>query len=410
MICNPLKTHPDEFVRFDAKLMRGAKLLELDYTPFYFPVLPNSKDPDTLALWKRAPNKSHCCDAPWIKEKKWVCSKCKITSQGSWKNPSARLTRDEALARLKAGGNVGIAARSYDPLVIMDIDTKRYIAQMPVNTLTTISRTRLGLHGFGFNLKGDMKFNMPTDTFGEIRSCDEYVVCAGSYVPTTRDNLQKKVDEGSIDPSDVDVILTDPLCGVYSVRDETPVRLLTPDELPFFFKERKKTVEKEANERPAGVRAECKGTLHIPDGKKHPLHSITFREILGGWNDRMPHPLHDSTTGTNFAVSTEYLAICWRHCVSLTPVQYLAVKAGWCSCDEAGNAIRHSKAGKSKVTGNYDAYLAAFRQAVKDGILSSDCTPPKRHLEVNNPAVQDVVREVKRLNNLTPYDVVVYEL
>jgi hypothetical protein len=119
------KTRPSEFSKFHNALMSNAPK---DYTPWYFPVVAGNKAPDGLAIAARAPAN--------VKE-----------NRGSWKAPWARLTFEEALERLKQGGNVGLAARENDPLCIIDIDNFELSHLMP-DTLIVSSRKKVGFHGF----------------------------------------------------------------------------------------------------------------------------------------------------------------------------------------------------------------------------------------------------------------------
>ena len=92
-----IRTKPEEFIKFHKCLMSNAPE---GYTPWYFPVVKHNKAPDGLAVAMRSKKE--------IKEGK-----------GNWKADWARLSYEEALERLKKGLNVGISARSYDPLIII---------------------------------------------------------------------------------------------------------------------------------------------------------------------------------------------------------------------------------------------------------------------------------------------------
>ena len=358
-------TNSEEFKAFHGLLMANAPP---DFVPWYFPLTPNEKDPDGIEIANRAPDKTPCCGSGWMRfENKVRCAVCKKTGKGSWVSPWARLTDDEATTRLKKGGNVGIAARADDGLVLIDIDNAQFVDMMP-KTLTSRTRTRFGRHGFAFTNDFALKVNIPTSD-GEVRASDQYVVAPGSFVPTTRAGLEKKVIEKCLKAEEVDKILADPRLGCYTVDSAIPAAFIRYNDLPEFFRTaaEKVTTAPKQEEKPA-----------INQENVHPLYKITYKDIFpNGWDSkRMPHPLHDSETGQNFNVERPHLAQCWRHLVSLTPVQFLAVKAGYCPCEKAGNSHKNGGGGRSQVTGNNEAILAAFKQALKDGLLPADCKPP----------------------------------
>ena len=166
-----IKTNPNEFIKFHTALMSNAPD---GYIPWYFPVTKNNKAPDPFSIKKRATKETP-------KDLKY-----------SWKEEHARLSFEEALDRLKQGLNIGLAARSYDPLVIIDIDDWNYIKEMP-DTLIVKSRKRCGHHGFCWKkINCDLlPINLPTD-HGEIRSSDQYVVACGSYVETTEETINNE--------------------------------------------------------------------------------------------------------------------------------------------------------------------------------------------------------------------------
>ena len=142
------------------------------YSPWFFPVEAQGKNPDALAIMKLAPEKSLCCNSEWVKritrdeekklqkaeeegrelksiKPKWRCDNCEQT-KGSWHAPHSRITKEQCLSRLKSGGNVGLSAREGDALVLGDIDDVSKLNQVPENTLSVTSRKRDGLHFFGW--------------------------------------------------------------------------------------------------------------------------------------------------------------------------------------------------------------------------------------------------------------------
>ncbi len=124
-------TDHKEFEKFHNLLMQTAPK---GFIPWLFPVKANGKNPDGFVIARRAPKD--------FKEKK-----------GSWKADHARLSKKEAIERLKAGGNVGIAARANDTLVIYDRDHPS--VKDKIKTLTTVSRKRIAGHTFAWSDEND---------------------------------------------------------------------------------------------------------------------------------------------------------------------------------------------------------------------------------------------------------------
>lgn len=139
-----------EFNSFYDCLMQNAPS---DYTPWLFPVVANDKNPDALAIYKRSGQKSMCCNTTWIRvqrgqRKVWICPSCG-QGRASWKAPHARLTKEECLTRINAGGNIGFAARKNDPIVLIDLDDPT-VPELKKETLSIQSRSRVGRHRIGF--------------------------------------------------------------------------------------------------------------------------------------------------------------------------------------------------------------------------------------------------------------------
>jgi len=342
-----IKTKPEEFKVFHNLLMTTAPK---GYMPWYFPINYEDKDPDGLAIYKKAPKD--------FKGKK-----------GGWLNDWARLSYEEALQRLEQGFNVGIGARKEDDLILIDIDNWKFKEQMP-ETLTIKSRSRSGLHGFCFAKKGFKKFNLPTDDYGELRCVDQYVVASGSYVPTTEIKVNEELNSGHINEEEKNIILNDKLLGIYSVEKElTPIEIEYKD-LPQIFREyyEKNKISEEVEEE--------KNNNEYKGINKDKIFDLTFYDILGQNyidSDRIPHPLHESDTGSNFSLSKDgKLAHCWRHNVSLTPYQFLVVASGHMTCLEAGNGHKNSNAGKSKVKGDKESFKKAKEEAIKKGLIKNE--------------------------------------
>lgn len=330
-----------------------------DYTPWFFPVKANDKDPDALAIAKRTGDKSPCCQADWIKVqrgefKKTMCSKCGI-GRGSWKAPWARLTIAEAMIRLSLGGNIGISARANDPLTITDRDDPS-VPEMKKETLTTKSRKRLGGHWFGWAGDEKIKCNIPTENQGEHRSKDQYVVAPGSYVPCTQEQIDAMPEEEK------------QFAGRYTVFKKIKPSVLVFEDLPDIFFEAKEKIKAvqiegvEVKEKPK-FNEFCKVTN---------LFKLKITDIVNSHSPRFAHPLHGSDTGTNFSISDDgCTASCWRHCVTLNAAQYLAVKSGKFDCSDVGKP--HKGASRKMSDG---AIFWAWHQAKLDGLIpSSDPLP-----------------------------------
>ncbi len=350
-----VKTKPREFEIFHKALMISAPE---GFIPWYFPVVEGNKAPDGKAISKKAPYKCLDCNADWIfcnKTKRWECPIC-FNSKGNWKAPWARLTYEESLERLKEGKNIGIAARRDDPLVLIDIDSFEKTNLMP-DTLIASSRKKIGFHGFCF-YHGINKINIPTE-FGEVRASDQYVVGAGSFCTTSEHDIKSE----NLDPDIEKNILNNPLLGVYTVvNPKSPIDIRYED-LPDFFQEAAQKVK----DKPV-----LKSETVKPLGKHSALFDLTINNIISiAPGRREPHPLHSSDTGMNFSLSGG-LAHCWRHSVSLNPIQFLVVKSGYMSCLEAGTGHKNSGAGGSRIVGDKGAIFHAWIQAKKDGLIPND--------------------------------------
>jgi hypothetical protein len=122
-------TNPEEFKRFHILLVRGAPK---GYMPFYFPLEQNGKDPRKNISWK-----------------------------------NNRKTFGEAYYLMKKGFNIGIAATSNDPLVIVDVDDLEQVPKIKP-TLQVTSRKRIGQHNYYFSPDGSAKKNIATKDAGEV--------------------------------------------------------------------------------------------------------------------------------------------------------------------------------------------------------------------------------------------------
>jgi len=309
------------------------------YIPWFFPCDKKGKNPSTSAILKINP-----------------------LSKGSWHHESARLNKEQCIEHLREGYNIGISARTGDPLIIGDIDEAKYMNQMPKDTLTTTSRKRCGGHFFGWDKDGSAKINLPTDC-GEIRSSNQYVISPGSYVPFHLENEKEKRAFDNLTKE----AQKDKLLGYYTIKESVIPREISFNELPKFFIEK----EMENIESEAKIKNRNEEKSFKQEGKYTELFNLKVSDIVGliPANKRQGHPLHESDTDANFSLSKDgALGMCWRHLVSLNAVQYLCVKAGYKSCVDAGTP--HKGRGISKIKGDKKSYEVAYQEALKLGLIS----------------------------------------
>lgn len=347
-----------------SQFIKFSKLLKIsNYTPWFFPVQKNGKNPDAIAISKR-------------KYKNY-------STRFSWKEDHARLTTQECIEYIKQGYNIGIAARQNDQLIIIDIDNPKYTQYLPKETLISKSRSRIGLHGFYIQGDDKVKINIPTD-YGEMRCVDQYVLAPGSYVDITEKDLQKKVDDKEIDEKTKNIILKDKLRGYYTVEQNITPRTIIWEEIPIIFKEQQEKNIKTNNE----IKLKNNNPIKLNDNHSA-IFDLKISDIIHIQpNRREPHPLHESDTGQNFSISKDgNICHCWRHCVSLNAIQFLVVKNGYMKCQDAGTP--HKDKRLSKIKGDNGAIFYAWLQAKKDGLIPIDDPVPiksmiyiaKKHLK-----------------------------
>ncbi len=310
------------------------------FIPWYFPVKKNGKDPDGLAIAKKAPEGF-------------------TGKKGSWKELHARLTYAEAIQRLKQRDNVGIASRDSQLLVIYDKDKSS--VKDKVYTLTTLSRKRIAGHSFCWRNKTDesLNTNIPTED-GEVRSCDQYVLAPGSFV--------------SVNEKEKETI--DTKLGLYTVRNDVSPATITFIQLPdIFLKQFKKNMKNQER-----IAALPKKTIKVT-GKHSTLFDLEIEHVIGNYKSsaRFGHPLHASDTSANFSVGNG-VAHCWRHLVSLNPIQFLCVKSGYLSCEDAGTGHKNNPS-SSAVVGDDGAIFHSWKQAKEDGLIPGDDAIPIRAMQ-----------------------------
>lgn len=317
-----IKFRIEELLKFNNALMSNAPK---GYQPHYFLIQKDGKVPDGKEIFKRS------------------------KKNASWKQEHARLDIIHALSWIEKGGNIGIAGT--DGLINIDIDDEKYIDLLKP-TLTAISRSRTGRHGFYWKHPDEkiLPLNIPTD-YGEVRADWQYVLAPGSYVPCPE--------------------CKDELSGYYTIDEEQSPSFIKFDELPLFFKEQyKKNID--ANKK----KAEIKKEPIIYDGKQSTLFKLRIENIVTTTPGiREAHPLHDSDTGQNFSVSGS-LSHCWRHLVSLNALQFLVVKSGYMSCQDAGTP---HKGGASKIDDG--AIFYAWVEAKKCNLIPKLDPIPTRALK-----------------------------
>lgn len=341
---NIIKTKPNEFVKFHNLLIDS---FGDDFKPHYFPVKFNDKAPDSFEIMKR-------------------------TGQSSWKNNKARLSYKEALKRLQQGKNVGIAGTDKDWLHITDIDDWNYLHKLPTQGLVCVSRSRIGRHYFGM-MKPENKTNIPTDS-GEVRCVWQYVLVAGSYVPTTEKDIDEEIKSGKMPKQIKNQILNDKLLGVYSVHEKSdpPIKITNKD-LPDFFQIKRNQINKNIK----FIESKKVKIDTLPENCSA-LYKLKLSDIIDTMpNTRTDHPLHESTTSSNWSISNDgEVGHCWRHNVSLNAIQFLCVKCGYASCEDAGTG--HNNQNPSTLIGDYGAIWEAWKEAkLNNYIPKTDPVPIK---------------------------------
>ena len=344
-----IKFRKEELIKFHTSLMGNCPK---DYQPHYFLVEKNGKNPDGKEIFRRS------------------------QLNGSWKQPHAKLTIIQALAWIEKGGNIGIAGT--DGLINIDIDDEKYINDLP-KTLTAISRSRKGKHGFYWkhpNCK-ILPINIPTD-HGEVRGDWQYVLASGSYVPSPE--------------------CKEELAGFYTVDIEMPPSKIKFEELPSFFQDHYRK-SKEAEKK----KAEMKKDVVVSNGDGSALYKLSIHDLVSvPPGRREAHPLHDSNTGSNFSIKND-LAHCWRHLVSLNAIQFLVVKCGYMSCLDAGTSHRKGGAGPSAVAGDDGAIFHAWVEAKKTGLIPKDDKVPTK-------AMKYIAKQHKLMDNVDSVDLLPTEV
>jgi putative DNA primase/helicase len=308
-----MKPDIGEFKVFVDFLLQNAPA---DYTPFFLKLQPQSKAPIKGVSWKKS-----------------------------------RISAVEAIEWMHRGGNVGIAGMKDDPLVNVDLDGENVNPDELKPTLTVRSRSRTGIHGFYFTKnKGDIP-NIPTDDDGEVRCRGQYVVCAGSYVPT--------------DPKTVPELYRGS-AGYYTVEDKQPPTWITFSDLPEFFRKQFEKRQQAKTPKPREWNPK-KAKGHHSAVFDITAADVVLREV-GAKNpsDRWGSIFHDSKTEANMSIK-DGLLHCWRHNCSHNGLQALTVLSGYMTCLEAGSP--HLGQGSSGIIGDNGAIFHAWLYAKNHGYI-----------------------------------------
>lgn len=319
-----IRTHPTEFKLFYELLMANAPD---QFVPHLFPLVIGGKKP--------------------------------LSSQ-TWGEPANRLSFDTAMKYISMGHNVGIASLTDSPLVIVDIDDIDDIPDTDVKyTLSVTTRTRTGRHYFYWATDDRCSINVPSPS-GEIRSNNQYVLTAGSYVNTPLCDVPKE-EIG--------------YAGRYTVRNSVFPSRITYDEFPKKFLEhidkmKKKTTIPPPRREPSGHKSKSKlFDLTISDVITYPKNKVRF-----------PSPFHSSRTQANTGVSNGLLH-CFAHSVTHNAIQALAVLSGLYTCQQAGKAHHNGMHGPSMVDmrDGYTSY-SIWWHARHNAMIPRDDVPPRTAL------------------------------
>lgn len=339
-----MKTDEQEFKKLINKLM-NPETAPKGYKPWLIRCKKEGKDPDTRI---------------------------------SWKAEKSRLTPAEARRRLRNNwGNVGIAGRRNDRLLLLDIDDPEIESELKP-TLKIRSRSRVGTHAVYWADPEDDKLpaNIPTEK-GELRTEDQYVVAPGSFVPCEESELREKRAAGEITREQKREVMNDENRGYYTLDNDKEIQQLSFEELPEVFKEEYENRQRRKKE--AHKSKEDFDPEQIENNQNHSaLYELSIHDLTGrGLSGRDPHPLHASTTGANWSIEGG-VGHCWRHDVSLNALQFLCVESGYLNCHEAGTP--HKGAG-SAVVGNDEAIWKAWLHAKKNGYIPDDDNIPTRAMK-----------------------------
>ena len=318
-----MKPDVNEFKNFYTLLLRSAPD---NYIPFLFPLEIHNKDP--------------------------------LSSRGSWITEKNRLSLKEAIRFMDFGYNIGIAALENDELTLVDVDDMNAIPDKDIKpTLTVTTRSRAGSHSYYFSCDKRCRINVPTN-YGEIRSCNQFLVCPGSYVPTDSSDLPEEQKS---------------LAGFYTITNPVPPSSIEFSEFPKVFRDHYDMIQHEQyvpHRPPTGRKSKSAlFDLTVTDIVCYPKHKKRFASVF-----------HGSSTGSNTAVSGNRLH-CWRHLCSHGTLQILSVMAGLYTCQQAGESHKNGGSGKSMLdTNDGESMYRIWDYSRKNGLIPKDDTPPSSAL------------------------------
>ena len=163
--------------------------------------------------------------------------------------------------------------------------------------------------------------------------------------------------------------------NVYSISCDKPIDSIGKDDLNiildvFNIKKKRNLIINNLNKKNKDSINNSKELANLT-----PLYKIKINDFIKG-DGNMPHPYHSSETGYNFSIN-ENLSHCWRHNVSLNPIQLLAIKSGKVKCQDAG--FKHLDGSCNE---NYEKLITlAFNQAIKDELIPEATEYPRKAIE-----------------------------
>lgn len=290
----------------------------------------------------------------------------------SWKDPiNGKLTISQAIDYMKHGGNIGLGAMTNDNLVHVDCDSLNISDSDLKNSLRIRSRSRIGRHAEYWCFETPKIPNIVTEDDGEVRSRGQYVVCAGSYVPVSPEELALIPDDDKIN------------AGYYTVDNPIPPTSIVFEELPRIFKETYML-------RHSGMKPKktARATNFKLPEKHSALFDVTVFDIYKKLKkeDKLPYDserwsslFHDSTTSANMSITRDGLLHCWRHYCSFNSLQALVVLSGYMPCSRAGTPHDDNEdTPDCEMIGDNQAIWEAWRYAKKEGFIPVDDPIPSR--------------------------------
>jgi len=290
--------------------------------------------------------------------------------QKAWKYPhhigEKRHAPDSEIlnAYLESNSNYGIACAN--ELAVVDIDETEYIdhikEQLP-DTVWQWSGSRSGVHLFfkcsGLNTRIILRIPLP----------QPHVTAEG--IENISGGTSQHIGEVKCDPHGyvVGPGSTHPSGGKYGPLEGSEIASISEEQL-------RKGLSQYVNDTSTMKQYATYERYHAQelDTSKYEFYNLDPDDVVPwlGAGKRVPHPVHGSSTGSNFMkVPEEDVFMCWRHnydgnqgC-ALNPQQLLAVMATSRECDEV------RRRWNSEPPLHYKAWL----EATERGIISSSTVP-----------------------------------